>query len=221
VFATLPEERVRRVGVVGLGTGAVASYARPGQAWDFYEINPAVARIAQDRRYFTFLSSCRGDWRIVLGDARRELARAAGGTYDVLVLDAFSSDAIPVHLLTREALRLYVSKLAPGGVLAAHLSNIHLDLPPLVARLAADHDPPLAVRGCRDAPSEDERRDGKTDSHWVILARSEADLAPILTVRAVGTSKPTVWERVPVVPGPLWRDDFANPLAVWKRREAD
>jgi hypothetical protein len=221
VFETLPDDRKKRVGVVGLGTGAVAAYGRVGEEWVFYEIDPAVARIAQDRRYFTFLASCRADWRVVLGDARRELTKADDGAFDVLVLDAFSSDAIPVHLLTREAVRLYVAKLAPHGVLAMHVSNVHLDLPPLVARLAADHDPPLAARGCHDVPTDDERADGKTDSQWMILARTEADLTPVLTFRPVGTSKPTVWDRVPPTSGPVWRDDFANLLGVWKRGEPE
>jgi spermidine synthase len=222
VFATLPAERVRRVGAVGLGTGAVAFYARPGQEWTFYEIDPAVARIARDPRYFTFLSSCRAaSCEIVLGDARQKLAKADDGRFDVLILDAFSSDAIPIHLLTREAVRLYVAKLAPGGVLAMHVSNVHLDLPPLVARLAADHDPPLVARYCRDLPSDAERDDGKTDSQWMILARSESDLAPILVTRPVGNSKPTIWDRVPLTDGPVWRDDFANLLGVWKKDEAD
>ncbi|MBX9582633.1 MAG: fused MFS/spermidine synthase [Gemmataceae bacterium] len=208
LFRAIPPDRIKRVGVVGLGTGAMAAYARPGQAWTFYEIDPAVARVAADPRYFTFLASCRGGCEVVLGDARRQLARAPDGTFDVLVLDAFSSDAIPVHLLTREALALYVRKLAPGGVLALHLSNNHLDLPPLVDRLAKDHDPPLAVRYMHDGPSDAEREDGKTASVWMVLARSEADLGPM--------ARGPHWHAVPPSAGPLWRDDFANLLSVWK-----
>src|SRR6185369_4573459 len=92
----LPSERMRRVGVVGLGCGALAAYARPGQQWTFYEIDPAVVRIARDTGYFTFLERCRGEVDVVLGDARRRLREAGDGSLDVLVLDAFSSDAIPV-----------------------------------------------------------------------------------------------------------------------------
>jgi hypothetical protein len=213
LFRAVPPERVKRVGVVGLGTGAMAAYARPGQAWTFYEIDPAVARVAADGRYFTFLSGCQGACEVVLGDARRQLARVPDGSFDLLVLDAFSSDAIPVHLLTREALALYVRKLAPGGVLAMHLSNNHLDLPPLVGRLARDHDPPLVVRYAHDEPSEAEREDGKAASQWVVLARSEADLGAM----AGGPH----WQPVPARPGPVWRDDFANILSVWKRGEED
>jgi SAM-dependent methyltransferase len=215
LFQALPAERVRRVAVVGLGTGAVAAYAHPGQRWTFYEIDPAVERIARDPRYFTFLSSCRADaCDVVLGDARRKLALAADGTFDVIVLDAFSSDAIPVHLLTLEAVRLYVRKLAPGGVLAMHVSNVHLDLPPLVARLAADCDPPLAVRYAADSPTDAEREDGKTASQWMVLARRDADLG------AMGRGPHWHPVREPGH-GPVWRDDFANLLWAWKRKDSE
>ena len=134
LFDSLPPPRVKRVAVVGLGTGAVASYAKRGQEWTFYEIDPAVVRIARDTSYFRFLAECPGACEVVLGDARRHLARVPDCTYDVIILDGFCSDAIPVHLLTREAIGLYVSKLAPGGVIALHVSNSHLDLPPLLKR---------------------------------------------------------------------------------------
>src|SRR5439155_14058627 len=124
LFQSLPPDRVRKVAVVGLGTGAVAAYARPGEDWVFYEIDPAIARIA--REHFTFLEHCRAKSReVLLGDARRKLAQAADGAFDLIILDAFSSDAIPVHLLTREAIQLYVQKLSRGGVLAVHVSNVH------------------------------------------------------------------------------------------------
>lgn len=241
VFASLPPERVKRVGVVGLGTGAVAFYARPGQHWTFYEIDPAVVRVARDPRYFRFLSTCEGKCDVVLGDARRQLTKAPDGSFDVLILDGFCSDAIPVHLLTREAVALYVRKLAPGGVVLMHVSNNHLDLPPLIAKLADDHDPPLAVRKCHDAPTEGERLDGKTESQWMLLARGENDLAPVLArqrtqhvawgplpaplgllplVQSRASAHWVQWDRVPRRPdAPLWRDDFANLLAAWKRRE--
>jgi spermidine synthase len=246
VFAALPPERVRRVGVVGLGTGAVAFYAKPGQTWTFYEIDPAVIRVARDPEYFRFLSTCEGECKVVLGDARRQLTKVPDGTFDVLILDGFCSDAIPVHLLTREAVALYVRKLAPGGIVLMHVSNNHLDLPPLIAKLADDHDPPLAVRKCHDSPLESERLDGKTESQWMLLARTEEDLAPVLerkrppqvagwqplplplpfpvppvpVVQSRLALQWIQWERVPRSPGaPLWRDDFANLLAAWKKRE--
>ncbi|QJW95129.1 fused MFS/spermidine synthase [Frigoriglobus tundricola] len=225
LFACLPDARVKKVGVVGLGTGAVAAYAKPGQEWTFYEIDPAVVRVAEDTQYFRFLSSCRNRGAacdVVLGDARRQLIKAPDSTYDVIILDGFCSDAIPIHLLTREALRLYTAKLAPNGVIAMHVSNVHLDLPPIIARLADDHDPPLHVRVCNDTmPNDEEREDGKAASQWMLLARTEEDLRPVLTFRQLPPwTKRQVWERVPRNPdAPLWRDDFANLLAAWKKRE--
>ena len=230
LFESLPAARVKRVGVVGLGTGAVAAYAKPGQEWTFYEIDPAVVRVAEDEQYFRFLSSCRrrldGDGatetrcRVVLGDARRQLIKAPDGAYDVIILDGFCSDAIPVHLLTREAVRLYVSKLAPHGVVALHVSNVHLDLPPLVARLADDHDPPLCVHVATDnSLSDAEREDGKTASQWMLLARAEDDLRPMLR-KPNGSVQRIDWQPVKrQADAPLWRDDFANLLRAWKKRE--
>jgi hypothetical protein len=214
LFEAIPAEKIKRVGLVGLGTGAIAYYAKPGQAWTFYEIDPAVVRIARDPAYFRFLATCQADsCEIVLGDARRQLSRVPDGHFDVIILDGFCSDAIPVHLLTREAFRLYFQKLAPGGVLAVHISNNHLDLPPLVARIAArELDTPLAVRYCHDTPTDGEKADGKTASQWMVLARTEADLGKMATTRAH-------WDEVKVVDGPIWRDDFANLLKVWKKRE--
>jgi hypothetical protein len=215
VFASIPPEKIKRVGVVGLGTGAVAYYAKPGQAWTFFEIDPAVVRIAEDPVYFRFLSTCQASaWDVVLGDARRQIARVPDCTFDLIILDGFCSDAIPVHLLTREAIRLYFQKMTANGVLAVHISNDHLDLPPLLARLAADHDPPLAVRYWHDVTQDNDRMPGKSPSQWMVLARSESDLGKM-------AKKPSVWDEVKLVPGPVWRDDFANLLHVWKKNDGD
>ena len=213
LFKSLSAERVKKVAVVGLGTGAVAYYAKPGQEWTFYEIDPAVARIANE--YFDFLRHCRAkSCDIVLGDARRKLTQAPDAEFDLIILDAFSSDAIPVHLLTREAIQLYVQKLALGGVLAMHVSNNHLDLPPLVDRLAADHQPPLAARYCHDSSTESEKDDGKLASQWMVLARTEADLGAM-------ARGPTWFPVRQHDRGPVWRDDFANLLWAWKRKDSE
>jgi hypothetical protein len=137
-FAALAARSIDQVGVVGLGAGDLACYAKPGETWTFHEIDPAVERIARDPRYFHFLERCGNDPKVILGDARLTLHDVPDGRYDVLVIDAFSSDSIPLHLLTREALALYRRKLAPDGVLLVHISNRYLDLAPVLAALAED-----------------------------------------------------------------------------------
>ena len=205
-----------RFGVVGLGTASIAAYAKPDHSWTFFEINPAVERVARDPKYFTYLRDCAPQAQVVTGDARLMLASHPDASLDVLVLDAFSSDAIPVHLITREAFALYLRKLAPGGVIALHVSNSHLDLPPLIRRLSDAHDPPLNVRYCHDVPLDPERDDGKTESQWMLLGRTAADLAPIVDRRYTKQSL-IWWNEVPWEDGPIWRDDFANLLRVWKK----
>jgi SAM-dependent methyltransferase len=160
-FASFAPGSIRHVAVVGLGAGSLACYAQPGQDWTFYEIDPLVVRLARDPRYFHFLANCGNRPQVVLGDARMTLADAPDGSYDVLVLDAFSSDSIPMHLLTREALALYLRKLAPGGTLLFHISSRTLDLRPVLSALAADagapgrmmldHPPPDTVFWRREA----------------------------------------------------------------------
>jgi len=124
----------RRIGVVGLGAATLAAYGREGDTFRFYEIDPDVAEIA--RSLFTYLADTEAVWDIELGDARLSLEREGDQGFDVLVLDAFSSDAVPVHLLTREAMAVYQRHLAPGGLLAIHVSNLYLDLAPIVYNLA-------------------------------------------------------------------------------------
>ncbi len=125
-----------RVAVVGLGTGSLACHKRGKEEWTFFEIDPDVVQIARDPRFFSFISSCAPGLPVVLGDARLTLA-ASPERYDLIVLDAFSSDAIPVHLLTREAMAGYLARLAPGGALVMHISNRHMELGSVVAAVAA------------------------------------------------------------------------------------
>src|ERR1700723_2249105 len=124
--------------VVGLGAGTMACYLEPHESLTYYEIDPLVVNMALDTRYFTFLEQCAPQAQIVLGDARLELRGAPDAGYDLIVVDAFSGDMIPMHLVTREALALYQRKLAPGGILAFHFSNLYLDLGPTLASLAHD-----------------------------------------------------------------------------------
>jgi hypothetical protein len=156
-----------RIGAIGLGVGTVATYARPGDLVRFYEINPQVLRMA--RQHFTYLADCRGTYEVRLGDARLSLeAEQPPQQYDLLVLDAFSGDAIPTHLLTREAFDSYLGHLAPGGVIAVHISNTYLDLAPVVRRLA---------EYCRLETTQicDEGNDNRlTDpSDWMLVTRSD------------------------------------------------
>ena len=124
--------------MVGLGTGTLACHRKGDEQWTFFEIDPEVIRIARDPRRFEFLSRCAPEAPIVAGDARLTLD-ASPEHYDLIVLDAFSSDTIPVHLLTREAFAGYLSKLTPHGVILAHISNRHLDLAPVLANVAQSH----------------------------------------------------------------------------------
>ena len=126
------------VGVIGLGAGDLAGYAQPGEDWTFYEIDPAVAEIATNPAFFTFLSDCPASYRIHIGDGRLRLQETPDAAYDVFFLDAFSSDAIPTRLLTREAIQGYLRTLSDDGLLVLHVSNRYLDLKPVVANLAAD-----------------------------------------------------------------------------------
>jgi len=207
VFAELGDRLARRpVGAVGLGTGSVACYRRPDQAWTFYEIDPTVARIARDGRHFGFLQGCAPDAAVVLGDARLSLRDAADGGFGILVLDAYSSDAIPLHLITREALALYLAKLAPDGVLVFHISNRHLDLEPVLGRLAADAG--LTALSRRDVALDPAaRRAGTMPSEYVVMARDAARLVPL-------DADPR-WTPVRT-DAPLWTDDFASVLAVFR-----
>ncbi|HEY2155944.1 MAG TPA: fused MFS/spermidine synthase [Isosphaeraceae bacterium] len=166
---------VGRVGVVGLGVGSLAGYGMTGQEFTFFEVDPAVERIARDPAFFHYLEDCRARWRVVLGDARMTLAREPDAAFGLIVLDAFSGDAIPVHLLTREALRIYLAKLADGGLIALHISNNYLDLGPAVRELARDAGLAALDQHETSIPPN-ELGQGRMPSHWVILARRRSDL---------------------------------------------
>jgi spermidine synthase len=184
----------------------VACFARPGDRFTFYEIDPAIERIARDRRYFTYVSDCTPSARVVLGDARVSLALAEEDAgYDVLVLDAFSSDAIPVHLLTREALAVYMRHLAPDGVLALHVSNRYLNLKPVVADLAADAGM-IALLGEERALTAEDKARMHSASTWVAVARSRRPL------EALAVREPRWRALVPDSARRVWTDDYSNVL---------
>jgi hypothetical protein len=209
VFAALDgTERVQRIGAVGLGAGTVACYRRPGQSWTFYEIDPVVERLARDTRYFHYLADCAEDTPVVIGDARLSLQAAPDRHFDLLILDAFSSDAIPVHLMTREALALYMAKLADGGILMFHVSNRNLRLEPVLANLVADAG--LAGRAQGHEPSEKKlRRRFRFPSVWVAIARRAQDLAML-----DGDDR---WRPLAPQPGArVWTDDYSNIVGTFR-----
>ena len=203
-------DALHSVAVVGLGSGTLACYAKPGQRWTFYEIDPAVKRIALDPQWFTFVRDCAPDTEIVLGDARLSLVKAPAASYDMIILDAYSSDAIPVHLITREAMALYREKLAPGGTIVLHISNLYFNLAPVVSALAADAG--LVTRRRHDSPiaTADEAR-GKWSSEWMAVARDTSDFG-VLTrdPRWVSDSVGRATK--------VWTDDFSSTLRALKRK---
>jgi hypothetical protein len=204
---TLP----KRVGAIGLGVGEVACYRTEGQAWTFFEIDPAVVRIAASGQWFRYLPDCAPDARIVVGDGRLTLAREKAAAFDLLVLDAFASDSIPAHLVTREAFKLYLDPLAPDGLILDHISTRYLDLEPLLAAIAADAKLAARVfdtgRGGREADSP-----YRVKSYWVALGRSEARLQTL--TEAFDKSTPSTWGTWRALkPRPgfrVWTDDYSN-----------
>ena len=204
-FAELPAASSGHdIAVIGLGAGSLAAYVRPNQRWTFYEIDAAVERIARTSSYFTYLNDCGGACRVVLADGRLAL-QSTSQLYDVLVLDAFSSDAVPMHLLTSEALSLYESRLAPGGVIVIHISNRHVNLGPVLARLAECHH--LVALEQVDLMTEQPQPKGKSQADVVVMARTAADLGPLTQDRRWFTPRADTNT-------PLWTDDFSNILSV-------
>ncbi|HYL09548.1 MAG TPA: fused MFS/spermidine synthase [Candidatus Acidoferrales bacterium] len=203
-----PKPRGLRIGVVGLGIGTMAAYGRRGDKIRFYEINPRVIQLATDSPYFTYVKDCLAKVEMIRGDARismtRELERGERQKFDVLAIDAFTGDAIPVHLLTREAFAVYLQHLAPGGILAIHISNRFLDLEPVARRAAEEF-------GLQSVLIVSEDNDPVTyESDWVLLSRD----AEIL-------HSPTIWEQSEDEEKParrlrLWTDDYSNLFQVLK-----
>ena len=209
------------IGVVGLGTGTLACYRKPGQYWQFFEIDPLVIEIARERKIFSFLERCAPDVPITLGDARLTLAQVPQGTFDMLALDAFSSDSIPLHLLTKEAFATYSRALKPDGLLLVHISNRYIDLNPVVAAEAKANGWHAALR--HDRPTEALMKKGDRASQWIALSRDPKKLATL--TGKVGTIKNRYYIADQWValdpPGDTdpWTDDYASVLphlSLWK-----
>jgi hypothetical protein len=203
LLSALPPSVTTRSAIIGLGTGSVACYSKPGERWTFYEIDPTVERIARDPRLFTYLRVCAGDFDVILGDARLRLPRAPDRDYGLIMADAFSSDAVPVHLITREALALYRSKLREHGIIAFNVTNSYLDLEPVLGNLAAD-----ARIACVAQQDNSSAKDGDPDtdgSDWVVMARSTRDLRTV--------APDPRWHDCRRSPGTApWTDDYSNLL---------
>jgi hypothetical protein len=198
-----------RTAIIGLGIGNLAGYADSGQEFTFYEIDPGVAAIARDSRYFNYLTDAeeRGaNVRVVLGDGRLALERDHNRRFGMIILDAFSGDAIPAHLLTQEAFRLYLDHLEEDGLVALHITNDHVNLEPIVAELAYDQKLVALVQADTEL-SPEERQRGKAPSTWVVLARRPEHLGPLIESNR--------WKALKRRSSPiLWRDDYTNLLPI-------
>jgi spermidine synthase len=190
--------------VIGLGVGSIAAYGRPGDRFVFHELDPAVVRVAADDRFFMFLRDSAAEIAVRTGDGRRTIAGVRRGRTDLLVVDAFSSDAIPVHLLTREAVALFRSRLSPDGLIAFHVTNRHLNLSPVVANAAAALDLTAVQRHDRTAQAD--LADGRESSRWIVVAQRPERLRPLVARGGWQPLRPT-GDRV-------WTDDYSNLLEV-------
>lgn len=209
-------KQINTVGVVGLGAGAAACYAQPGQSWTYFEIDPHVAQIAQNPAYFSYLQRCTPSVEIVLGDARLTLEKQPDSQFDVLVIDAFSSDAIPLHLLTQQAAMLYEAKLRDGGSLLLHISNRYLDLEPAIAALAQAQG--LSARIFDYKPAMRPLPAHKSPSSWVLLTRDTAFLDTLAPQqKTAGRGAHSTWRPLHIRPDfRVWSDDFSNIFDVLK-----
>lgn len=195
----------QNIGAIGLGVGSIACYKAPGRHIDFYEIDPDVVRVAEDPKYFTYLSGCGTDYDVILGDGRLKIAESPDGGYGMLFLDAFSSDNIPVHVMTKEAFETYVEKLAPGGFMTMNISNRYFDLRPELTAIARDlgltvyfkMHAPVTVRG--------EVSQLYNASIFAVIARDPVTLARFVEDKGWRPYENNIPERA-------WTDDYANIL---------
>src|SRR2546426_744458 len=196
-----------RVAVIGLGSGTLTCASEPGEDWKFFEIDQSMVDTAKDPKYFTFIQNCEPNLKPVIGDARLTFAREPNGIYDLIIVDAYSSDAIPIHLATEEAMEIYKEKLAPQGVVAMHVSNRHLELSSVVVGIADANDMKSWVY------SEDSGRDSEYifSTSVVVSARQEADVGSLASSDQWALTEAEDNQRV-------WTDDYSNVLgAVWRR----
>jgi SAM-dependent methyltransferase len=209
------------IGVVGLGTGTLACYAKPGQDWHFFEIDPLMVEVAKGKKIFSFMDKCAPDAKIHLGDARLTLAERPAASLDLLAIDAFSSDSIPLHLLTKEAFDVYRSVLKPNGLLIVHISNRHVNLKPVLAAEAKLGKWALARRN--DNPPEKDTETGIRASNWVAMSSDPAMLARLtgpLAQKPDAYYNPAQWLILePSTKSKRWTDNYASVLphlSIWE-----
>jgi len=196
----------KNIALVGLGAGTLAAYGKPDWRMTYFEIDPVVVQLARDTSLFTYCSESQASIDFVVGDARLRLGET-DAKYDAILLDAFSSDAIPVHLITKEAIELYLERLRPDGILAFHVTNLHLDLKPVLASIAGELSLAAAVRFDSDTKTKAHKSENKLPSEWVVLARRKAALGSIAPDRR--------WQWLTADPNRrTWTDDYSNVLGV-------
>lgn len=203
IYQSLPKSLMHSpVAVMGMGVGTIACYGKPGQTYDFFEIDPLVNEIAHDTRYFTYLRDCPPTKNIYMGDGRISLSRAPDNHYGLIVLDAFTSDAIPVHTITNEAVNIYTDKLRDEGMLAFHITNRHVDLRPVLAAISDKND----LYGVWKFNDKPKATNLEMASQWVILSKSAE------TIARLQKSNPK-WQPLPIADARyLWSDDYSNLL---------
>jgi hypothetical protein len=201
-----------RVAVIGLGAGTLTCASEPGESWRFFEIDQTMVDTARDPKYFSYIKNCEPDLDPVIGDARLTFAREPDGVYDLIIVDAYSSDAIPIHLATKEAMAIYKEKLAPQGAVVMHVSNRHLELSSVVVGIAE------ANRLTSWVYNEDSGRDNEYifATSVVVSARAKADVGALGSSDQWAPTDAKTDQRV-------WTDDYSNVLgAVWRRlRDGD
>jgi hypothetical protein len=199
-----------RVAAIGLGSGTLTCVGLPGESWKFFEIDQSMVDTARDPKYFTYVQNCQPDLKPVIGDARLTFAREPDGVYDLIIVDAYSSDAIPIHLATQEAMKIYKDKLSPQGVVLMHVSNRHLELASVVVGIAD-------ANGMKSwVYNEDSGRDGEYifATNVVVSARDEADIGTL--------ASSDKWEETEAKPDQrVWTDDYCNVLGAVYRRLRD
>jgi spermidine synthase len=196
-------------GIVGLGTGSSSCHKQEGEEWTFFEIDPTVIRISKNPKNFTFISKCQPDINIKIGDARLTIKYEPDSSFDLFIIDAFSSDAIPVHMLTKEAIELFLSKLKPDGVVVMHTSNRYLDLNSVLAAIQKEI-PESAGIVVEDLSSDRKSHPAQTGSITVVFAKSEEALKPYRSLKGVSELRDTGLR--------AWTDDYSDILGAFISR---